>query len=229
MEDVFRFRYQIYCNEKQFLSRIDYPHGMEFDEYDDQAVHFIVYGDDQAPLGYMRTIDDSRGGRFPLFDHGLTVHPDFIVPPTGRAVETSRMMVRSDYRHAFRSATDGFSTRHTLKDPPARNASDLIQLKLLRLAYRHALESDVRWFFAAIERPMARKLNMMGFPFKAIGPVGDYFGAVLPYALDLRELESRLQSGFPKVWSFYDDPETDEHSKVVRPGEWKMPTILKAA
>lgn len=227
MEDVFRLRFNVYCEEKGFLLRHDYPGGLEFDEYDAGAAHFVVYGEDRRPVGYMRSIDEGEG--FPFLSHGLTLDPEYSPPARGTAVEISRMMVRTDFRHAIRDVGDGFSSRDHLLNPPARNASDLIQLKLVRLAYRHSVERGVRWWFAAIEPTLRRKLRMMGFPFHPVGPIGDYFGEVRAYVMDLRELESRLQADFPNVWSFFDNPEEDPQSEVFEPGGWSMPHTMKIA
>lgn len=229
MEDVFRLRFQVYCEEKEFLPRAAYANGMEIDEFDDQATHIAVYGDDPLPKGYVRVIAAGDQSELPLFAHGMTVGPEFPIPAPGGAVEISRMMVRSDYRKRLRDPDDGFPPTALLADPPARNASDLIQLKLIRLAYRHALASDVRWFLSAIEPAQGRKLSMMGFPIRPIGPVGDYFGNVRPHAVDLREMEDKLRENCPDVWAFFDDPAEDTHTRVIRPGEWKMPTTLAAA
>ncbi|MCZ7861763.1 PEP-CTERM/exosortase system-associated acyltransferase [Agrobacterium salinitolerans] len=229
MEDVFRLRFQVYCEEKMFLPREAYPHGLEIDEFDDQATHIAVYGDDHLPKGYLRVVVARDHSELPLFAHGMTVGAEFPLPAPGGAVEISRMMVRSDYRKRLRAPDDGFPQMGLLADPPARSASDLIQLKLIRLAYRHALASDVRWFLSAIEPAQGRKLSMMGFPIRPIGPVGDYFGNVRPHAVDLREMETKLRENCPEVWAFFCDPAEDVHTRVIRPGEWKMPASLLAA
>ncbi|MBY3433272.1 PEP-CTERM/exosortase system-associated acyltransferase [Rhizobium laguerreae] len=228
MEDVFRFRFQVYCEEKRFLPRDAFPGGLETDEFDGRATHFVVNGDDRFPRGYMRIVETAEQAALPIFVHGLTAGAGFPIPAPGGAVEISRMMVRSDFRKRLRAVDDGFPPSGFLADPPARNASDLIQLKLIRLAYRHALAIDVRWFFAAIEPSQGRKLNMMGFPIRPIGPVGDYFGNVRPHAVDLREMEDALSSRCPKVMDFFNDPAEDIHARVIRPGEWAMP-LLSAA
>ncbi len=223
MEDIYRFRYKIYCEEKKFLPVEDYPSGLEIDEYDEASTHFVVYGQDMLPAGYMRSVDGDLIG-FPLFDHGLTTYTDIPYPLTGGAVETSRMMVRDDYRRRAGSPDDSFPAHPSLPNPPCRNASTLIQLKLLRLAYRHALENDTRWFYAAMESPLSRLLGKVGFPFRQIGPRGEYFGEVIPYAMDLREMEFVMRTGFPGTWTFFDNPADDLHCATIRGDEWSIPT-----
>lgn len=231
MEDVFRLRYRVYCEEKKFLPAADYPDGLETDEFDEISTHIIVHGEDTSPKGYLRVVESDDQRKLPLFAHGMTADAEFPIPAAGGAVEISRMMVSSDYRKKLRSPDDGFRALGTLVDPPARNASDLIQLKLLRLAYHRAMEIDARWFVAAIEPAQGRKLGMLGFPNRPIGPVADYYGSVRPHAIDMRELERKLQNDCPAVWAFFEDRSEDIHTTVFRAGEWKMPAkrLLVAA
>jgi N-acyl amino acid synthase of PEP-CTERM/exosortase system len=229
MEDAFRLRYKVYCEEKHFLPADDYPQQLEFDEFDDEAVHLLVYGGDSVPVGYMRVVDGRGTDRFPMFSHGLTLNSDFERPPVAAAMELSRMIVRSDYRHEYRTPSDAFSTDENLPTPSARNASDFVQLKLLRLAYRHALRQDAKWFYAAMEPRLQRKMRIIGMPFEEIGPPGDYFGEVRPYAMNLRTMEATLEQRFPRTLAFFDSAAEDIDSKVFHPHEWSLPKIKLAA
>lgn len=229
MEDIFKLRFQVYCEEKGFLPSSAYPDGLEIDEFDADALHVAVYGDEDRPKGYLRVVRDDNPLGLPLFAHGMTVDERFQLPAQGGAVEISRMMVRSDYRTKTRGNDDGFPTSPILADPPARNASDLIQLKLIRIAYRFCLENDIRWFLSAVEPSQGRKLRMMGFPIKPIGPAADYYGNVQPHAIDLREMEERFRSHCPKVMEFFASPADDVHTSVFKPGEWHLPLSRHAA
>lgn len=228
MDDIFRLRYQVYCEEKRFLPAEDYPQGFETDEFDENAVHFIVYGDDVSPVGYMRIIDGQDRHGFPMIAHGMTVHDDFEFPPPDGVMEISRMIVRSDYRHEHRPANDQQSLTD-LPLPQAKNESDLIQYRLLRLMYQHAVREGSQWICAAMEPTLHRKFRMMGMPFTQIGPSGEYFGEVRPYAMNLREMEAVMENRFPQTMAFFDSPANDPTSKVVRPGEWKLSALEHAA
>lgn len=225
MENVFRLRYDVYCEERNYLPSADYPLGMEADEYDRDATHFIVYGTDPRPMGYMRTVPADDSGSFPVFNHGLLPFRDLRLPHPDIAVECSRLMVRPDVR--MQEVGVSFPQHLILPHPPAQNASALIQMKLVRMAYRNALETNVRCFHAALEPPLARRLNRLGFPLKPIGPPGEYFGAVTPYLMDLREMEHGMRSQAPLTWAFFNNPSDDPHSITYRPGEWSMPRGLE--
>jgi putative PEP-CTERM/exosortase system-associated acyltransferase len=228
MEEAFRLRYKVYCEEKHFLASADYPNGIEFDEFDDYATHLMVHGRDGSLVGYMRVLDGSGPQGFPMFAHGLTVHEDFQVPEQGQAVEISRMIVRSDYRHEFRSTEAGFHASD-LPSPRARNASDLVQLQLLRETYHHAVRQGADWVFAAMEPTLHRKFRMMGMPFGPIGPAADYYGEVRPYAMNLRTMVATLRERFPETLSFFDSSSEDPDTTIVRPGEWSHGQLQLAA
>lgn len=225
MEDVFRFRFNVYCIEKNYLEADDYPLCMEADEFDVGSTHFVVYGNRPEPVGYMRSVPADTTAGFPVFQHGLSVdHPDRL-PPAAEAVECSRLMVRRDFRS--RDFEDTFPHYEALPNPPAAIGSTLIQMKLVRLAYREALENGVRWFYAALEPPLSRLLNKIGFPLREIGPEGDYFGSVRPYIMDLREMERGLRLRAPQVWNFFNNRSPDHDAVIVREGEWCMPFGLQ--
>jgi hypothetical protein len=80
-----------------------------------------------------------------------------------------------------------------------------------------------------MEPTLHRKFRMMGMPFVQIGPSGEYFGEVRPYAMNLREMEAVMEEKFPQTMAFFDSPANDPLSKVVMPGEWKVPELNHAA
>jgi N-acyl amino acid synthase of PEP-CTERM/exosortase system len=58
--------------------------------------------------------------------------------------------------------------------------------------YVYSLENNIRFWYAAMERSLARLLCRYGFDFHALGPEVDYHGPVTVYMADLRNLEANL-------------------------------------
>jgi len=131
------------------------------------------------------------------------------------------MIVAAALRRERGHPVSVFPATEELPIPLARTASDLVQLKLLRLAYREAIECGTGCFIAAMEPPLARKMNTLGLPFRQAGPPGDYYGQVAPYAMDLREMEIEMHSRRRATWEFFacdrDDPDcvTIRHATPV--------------
>jgi N-acyl amino acid synthase of PEP-CTERM/exosortase system len=78
---------------------------------------------------------------------------------------------------------------------------------MYRELYRHSKQNGVRFWYAAMERSLAKSLEKMGFKFIPIGPETDYYGKVTPFIVDLEELNLRLKSEnrFLAAW-FNDEP-----------------------
>jgi N-acyl amino acid synthase of PEP-CTERM/exosortase system len=73
--------------------------------------------------------------------------------------------------------------------------------------YRYSRKNGIRYWYAAMERSLARSLDKMGFRFVPIGPQVDYYGPVTPHMVDLDELNERLkqENRFLAAW-FNDEP-----------------------
>jgi N-acyl amino acid synthase of PEP-CTERM/exosortase system len=76
--------------------------------------------------------------------------------------------------------------------------------------YQHSNSCGTRYWYAAMEQPLARSLQLMRFPFKKIGRETDYFGPVAPYVLDLRELEVRLEKVNPELLAYLQRPDRSD-------------------
>jgi N-acyl amino acid synthase of PEP-CTERM/exosortase system len=71
--------------------------------------------------------------------------------------------------------------------------SPILLLGIYRAMYRHSRQAGIRFWYAAMERSLARSLDKMGFRFIPVGPQTDYYGAVTPYMADIHELEAALR------------------------------------
>ncbi|MBP6559893.1 MAG: PEP-CTERM/exosortase system-associated acyltransferase, partial [Burkholderiaceae bacterium] len=80
-----------------------------------------------------------------------------------------------------------------------RNPSPQILLTLYREMYAYSLQNGIRYWYAAMERSLARILTRMNFGFQQIGPATDYYGPVAPYVADLRVLETKLDQSNPAL------------------------------
>jgi N-acyl amino acid synthase of PEP-CTERM/exosortase system len=123
------------------------------------------------------------------------------LPPAGRSAEISRLMVREDLRRARGNENEkpGGASAAMRRLTELRQPSPQILLSLYRQMYAYSLKTGIRYWYAAMERALARTLNRMGFSFCQIGPATDYYGPVAPYVADLRELEFQLERHCPSL------------------------------
>ena len=200
---VQKLRYQVYCEECGFLRPEDFPDGLEHDEHDVNSAHFVALDLQQELAGYVRLVRADAVQTFPFQMHCVALSDGVVLPPAEQAAEISRLMVHRSYRRRQGERPPvGASVDEAM--PPAgvhelRNPSPLILLNMYRQAYAYSLRNDIRYWYAAMERSLARILTRMNFGFQQIGPATDYYGPVAPYMADLRVLERQLGQQNPAL------------------------------
>jgi len=185
IEGLYRLRYEVYCLEKGFLSREDYPDGLEKDQYDPRSVHFLVVDPDDHDhhdiLGMLRLIRDSELG-FPIERHFTLTRP---IKNRIRTVELSRLIVAKK----------------------ARRLSLHILMGLSKEVYHWAQEHNVEDFYAVLEDPLLRFLIRIGLPFSKVGEEAWYMGAVtIPAYLSIPEVENILQRNNAMFYAYLKEP-----------------------
>lgn len=214
LNDLYALRYQIYCLECHFLNAARYPDGLEIDDYDQRSAHFSATNADGVVAGTARLVLPLADDPFPFFDH-CPPFPDFEPPAEAESGEVSRLAVKREYRRRAGDTLWGINQSH-LKGPSAQDESPhgekrvnapLLVLGLYRQIYRFSCENGIRYWYAAMEKGLARVLRIYGFHFTPIGPESDYYGPVTPYLGDLRKLERELEASNPALmWWFRSGP-----------------------
>lgn len=168
-EDAFRLRYEIYCEEKQWLDPTQYSDMLEQDEYDEGAEIFLAYDDvTMQPVGTIRVIINDNV----LLPLPITKHPSINSNfSTSGCVEISRFAV-------LKSARRGN-----------------VCIGLLRIAIRHVLKyySDFDYMLCLIEDKFRHTLNQLGFELTPVAPSAFWFGDQL---VPLRQSIPRLDDCF---------------------------------
>lgn len=195
-------RYQVYCEECGFLQRESFPDKRERDEYDAHSAHFVTLDRQEDIAGYVRLVLPKLRHAFPFQVQGVTLLDDVVLPPPELSAEISRLIVKNKYRrrHGER-APAGVSSEEVVSAVPRelRNPSPQILLNLYREMYAYSVQQGIRYWYAAMERALARLLVRMNFGFQQIGPFIDYYGPVAPYVADLRVLEFQLARQDPAL------------------------------
>jgi N-acyl amino acid synthase of PEP-CTERM/exosortase system len=188
-------RYQVYCEECGFLHKESFPDRRETDEYDAHSAHFVALDRQEDIAGYVRLVLPGAPQGFPFQTRAVTLLDGIVLPPPSLSAEISRLIVKKEYRRRMGElAPAGVSAQHTVNASPreTRNPSPQILLSLYREMYAYSLQHGIRYWYAAMERALARMLVRMNFGFQQVGPAIDYYGPVAPYVADLRVLESQL-------------------------------------
>jgi len=203
LRDICKLRYEVYCLECNFLEARDYKEGMETDEYDKASIHFAAYTLDGSIVGTVRLVQPDDVQTYPWESH-CKPFDGFDPPSRDNAAEISRLVVRKTHRRRRGDSMQGISRDFVEQGSTAsiqpkasderdkRGNSPLLLLGLYREMYRHSRANGIRYWYAAMERSLARSLEKMGFKFVPIGPQVDYYGPVTPFMVDLNDLNERL-------------------------------------
>lgn len=202
MNALHRLRFEVYCRERAFLPEADYPDQMESDSHDASAAHFAAFNGDQEMVGCVRLVEADGRLQLPFQSRCTALLHGLQMPPPEQSAEVSRLIVRKDYRRRRGDVLAGVAAAvDTATDATERRSpTPQIMLSLYRSMYAYSLDTGLRYWFAAMEGPLARVLAQMGFAFKQIGSASNYFGVVMPYLADLRELEVRVGALNPDLF-----------------------------
>ena len=217
LKQIHKLRYEVYCLERAYLEAEDFDDDLETDNFDDSATHFAAWALNGDIVGTVRLVQPNPDQGYPFNEH-CSVFSDFVFPPHEQAAEISRLVVKKDFRRRRGDSMEGISKDFVEKGNAAsikprasgrekRHNGPLLLLGMYREMYRYSRANGIRFWYAAMERSLARSLEKMGFKFVPIGPQVDYYGPVTPYMVDLNDLEQSLRrdNQFLAAW-FNDEP-----------------------
>jgi N-acyl amino acid synthase of PEP-CTERM/exosortase system len=210
MEKLYRLRFEVYCYECGFLKEEDYPDGLEFDEHDEQSVHFAALDkDDGEVIGTLRMI---LPGIHPLpIEHycpQINVNSGELLE--AKYGEISRLVISKQLR---RRKDDGLYYGPQLADDKkvvVDNKEFLRRAKpmafgLYRELYRECKKIDVTHWYTLMEKGLWRLLDKQGLSFECIGEEINYRGPVNPYLAVIENMEKEVCKNFPKFYDYFCD------------------------
>ena len=190
----FRTRYAVFCEETGFEPADDYPDGLEQDDYDGHARHFLVWDRMKCRwAGAMRLID-AGSTRLPS-EEIVGVPLAGLAERRGRAVEFSRLCILQDYRQTAQSTFDGrmpVSGGSGGEDVPVRwrQEDNEVLLRLIRasLAWRPEIEDC----YFVVTPALSRVLKRFGIPLTPVGPKVEHRGTRLPLRMDVAAADAGM-------------------------------------
>lgn len=200
--EAFALRFQVYCTERGFLNPDDHPEGLEYDAFDDEALHCLAYDRAGRLAGYVRLIHGGSGATLPWEAHCPELLPGVVLPDPETCAEVSRLMVRSDFRRRRGDLLAGVSIAPAglnEDDPERRTSSPQIMLSLFKQMFQHSQAAGILHWHAAMERPLVRALGSMGFAFQRIGAETNYYGPVSHYIATLDDMIRSLEQKNPAL------------------------------
>lgn len=170
LEDIYRLRYRVLCEEIETLDRSDYPEGLEKDRYDEYADQYAILGEGGALIGCFRVIYGCPLG-FPTLNvmemNDLLERID-----AERICEISRITIDKRYR--------GLGT--------VMKIFKLIMIYGCPFMKREGMDHVL----CAVEENLYRLLRMADVPFMKIGEAKEYLERYrYPTLLSMDELAQK--------------------------------------
>lgn len=169
----YSIRYQVYCEEKGFENKSDFPMKMEFDEYDQSSEHFIVRHKESGDwVAAMRLVISGEKG-LPMERH-CVLYEGIDNSCFRKATELSRLCVLGKIRKSVGQGSLGKSSRRV---------NQSIIWGLLNAASEYCHHNTLNWYFmtsASLEKILSRG----GFKMSTIGDVCQHKGERYPFKKD---------------------------------------------
>jgi N-acyl amino acid synthase of PEP-CTERM/exosortase system len=188
-------RYRVYCLETHYEDPAAFPDKMERDQYDQQAVHFLVREREAGKwVAAMRLVVGPLP-RLPFasrcsFDESFAGAG----PENARVTEISRLCVVGAFRRRKQEHDTPYEIPWGQGENPISVDSKLhklerrrepgILLGLIHAAVEYANHQQIKYGYALMAEPLARILQNHGLRLLPIGPPCHYRGVRRPYVID---------------------------------------------
>jgi N-acyl amino acid synthase of PEP-CTERM/exosortase system len=206
LEEVFRLRYKVYCDEWGFEKAEDHPGGLEFDIFDSISRHFISLNETWQIIGTIRIILNSEKG-FPIENH-CSIDADLSNVNRDKIGEISRLAVSKEFRKRFEDRFIYDGTPEYIQQQEAtheRRRRHEIVTGLYKCLYGESKKIGLTHWYAVMAKGLYILLKRMGILFKPIGPEIYYHGLRTPYLGSIADIEEEVSRLHPELFKEFQE------------------------
>ena len=197
LDEVYKIRYQVYCEELNYEPVEKFPDGKERDSYDQRSIHCLLkHKPSGRYAGCVRVVlADLQNLQAPFpFEKVCSHHFDFQQKPRSRFLEISRLAVPSEFRkRKGESETPAGLIFFDEKNPDRQNKRRFpliaLSLYLACLSIAQKLGCDA---FSLMEARLARHLRLCGIPSSLVGDFINFRGKRGPFLLIRQEVLDKV-------------------------------------
>ena len=189
-KEVYRIRYQVYCEELEYEAKENFPNGMETDIYDSRSIHCLLkHTPSDRYIGCVRIVLsnlDQLDDKFPM-ENFCRHDVDLSGSARCRYAEISRLAVIGDFRKrkGEKNSPAGYVFSDDKPKPVTteteRRKFSLIALSLYLSCTRLLLSLKIDNAFTIMESRLSRHLRRCGIPSCLIGDFVDFHGKRGPF------------------------------------------------
>ena len=207
--EVYKLRYQVYCIENNFESPDQFPDEMEFDDFDQHSVHYLIRhhrsGDYAATVRLILPDANNPKKLFPLEEY-CKIDNVAVMQTINRKHlgEISRLCVSKAFKKRKNEANtlaaigSGEQDFFSLDE---KRTFPLISLALMACCIKGSYENDIRYTYGTMEPPWFRFISALGIDFRKIGPLSEYHGKRWPTLINGTEMLDCLAEKNPDIWN----------------------------
>lgn len=206
--EAYKLRFQIYCNETSFENPRLYPNGMEYDNFDNCSIHYLIrHRNSNTYAATTRLIQFDQYNPdwlFPIEIHCEINSSDLLKNiPRDKIAEVSRFCVSKEFkrRKIELGSLTGFSL-HSMNyiSDEERRTFPHISLALIACMIKISKEQNIEYWYAVMEPALFRFLSTMGINFTGIGPIIEYHGKRSPSIIKVSDLLHGVFKKNPLLW-----------------------------
>jgi len=199
--EVFRIRYEVYCEELGYEDTNQFPDGLEHDSYDPHSLHCLLWHKSSEQFAgcvrLAKTSPSLNNQKLPFeITCGDKVDQSIVninQLPNESYGEISRLAVRSAFRKRAGEKNTPFGVIPDAgPEIEERRSFPLIAFGLYLAAAASGLNSGLERAFAMMEPRLARRLRIFGINFEQIGEAIDHRGLRAPYQITEEGLYRRM-------------------------------------
>lgn len=207
--EVYKLRYQVYCLETGFEKIEFYPEGVEFDEYDNSSVHYLIrHRKSGVYAGTTRLILPDATNREKLFP--IEIHTQFdnneVLKniPRDNLAEASRFCISKGFKNRKDEAGTlaGIGSDWKMNfTGPERRVFPHLTIALFACLIKMSDENGIYYWYAAMEPALIRYFSSLGIYFVGIGPLADYHGKRRPCMIKVSDLLDGVEKKDLGLWN----------------------------
>ncbi len=207
--EVYKLRYQVYCLETGFEKREHYSEGIEFDEYDNSSVHYLIRhrksGLYAATTRLILPDVTNRKKLFPMEKYTQFDNNGILKKiPRATLAEASRFCVSKEFkRRKNESGTyTGITSDREMKfTGDERRVFPHLSVALFACLIKMSDENGIHYWYAVMEPALIRYFSSLGVYFVVIGPLVDYHGKRQPCMIKVSDLLDGVAKKNLSIWN----------------------------
>jgi len=209
-KEVYKLRFQVYCKETDFENSDRHPDKMEYDEFDDQSIHYLIRHRKSnlyaATTRLIVPVHSDPKKPFPIELHSIIDNKEPLKDiPRRELAEVSRFCVSKEFKRRKYDKVDTLTGIHEgsiqLISEDEKRTFPHITLALIASQIRISEQQDIHYWYAVMEPALLRFLSVLGIHFTDIGPIIDYHGKRKPGIIKVSDLLEGVLQKNPPLWN----------------------------